>query len=297
MIGGGSGTAGRLYAPEFLRVVAPLHDPHMGCENQAPLLYALVRYLKPATIIEVGGGYTTVFLLQALEDNAAELRRCRGRSAVGEGCVDGGTPMYVGAELLRPDRVSAEERRRWGREMENEAGGDGKGAYLVGSRSSLLGANEGLLHCIDNMAHRFTTAPLVLEAAETLSLEHRLRLVVGDAWKMVPQLDADLVIDFLWLDFGAGAKLDTFLELLWDRINPRGGYIAVHSTLTNTLTRSWLEGMRQRTRGGGDDHDIRGLGEFETLSFLEPHKLLQNSFSLFQKRGRGWTEPLLTKYP
>ena len=36
---------------------------------------------------------------------------------------------------------------------------------------------------------------------------------------------------------------------------------------------------------------------FETMSFREPHKMFQNSFSIFQKRGDGYGEPVLTSYP
>ena len=43
----------------------------------APLLYALCRFVKPRRILEVGAGYTSLWLLQALADNEAELRRCR----------------------------------------------------------------------------------------------------------------------------------------------------------------------------------------------------------------------------
>ena len=44
-----------------------------GAENLGPMLYSLVRFAKPARVLEVGAGYTSVFLLQALADNAAEL--------------------------------------------------------------------------------------------------------------------------------------------------------------------------------------------------------------------------------
>ena len=39
---------------------------HMGAENLGPLLYTLVRFIKPQSVLEVGAGYTTLFLLQAL---------------------------------------------------------------------------------------------------------------------------------------------------------------------------------------------------------------------------------------
>ena len=38
------------------------------------------------------------------------------------------------------------------------------------------------------------------------------------------------------------------------------------------------------------------LGSFTTFSMREPHKLFQNSFSIFQKR-RDFAEPVFTKYP
>ena len=93
----------------------------------------------------------------------------------------------------------------------------------------------------------------------------------------------------------------------------------MHSTLTNALTRRWLEGMRARAqaRPGGatpaeatgaaaaaaaapaPESDTSPLGdEFIELSLLEPHKNFQNSFSIFQRRPAGWAgEPLHTMYP
>jgi hypothetical protein len=34
--------------------------------------YSLVRFHKPRRVLEVGAGYTTLFILQALRDNEAE---------------------------------------------------------------------------------------------------------------------------------------------------------------------------------------------------------------------------------
>lgn len=101
-------------------------------------------------------------------------------------------------------------------------------------------------------------------------------------------------LDLLWIDFGAGAHLKKFFHAWWPRLNDHGGMALVHSTLTNELTRSgWLEGMRRRR---GDTGRLGGA-QFETMSFLEPHKLFQNSFSIIQKRGDGWAEPVYTKFP
>jgi len=39
----------------------------------APLLYSIIRFLKPLAVLEVGAGFTTPFLLQALHDNEKEM--------------------------------------------------------------------------------------------------------------------------------------------------------------------------------------------------------------------------------
>lgn len=71
--------------PPFLLAVEELRSPRMGTELVAPLLYALVRSVRPASVLEVGAGYTTAFLARALADNAADDAREREELAVGEG--------------------------------------------------------------------------------------------------------------------------------------------------------------------------------------------------------------------
>ena len=101
---------------------------------------------------------------------------------------------------------------------------------------------------------------------------------------------ASAPIDFAFLDFGQGDKVWAFVEDIWPLMRP-GGLVLVHSTLTNSITRVWLEKMRAAST------DVTGpLAPFATLSLREPHKMFQNSFSIFQKRA-GFEEPVLTKYP
>jgi hypothetical protein len=68
----------------------------MGAENLGPMLYNLVRFTKPARILEVGAGYTSAFLLQALRDNAVELETYRDLRRVGL-AVCGDAPWSVDA--------------------------------------------------------------------------------------------------------------------------------------------------------------------------------------------------------
>lgn len=46
-----------------------LYRPGMGTENVAPFLRAMVQMLRPNRILEIGAGYTTPFLLEALINN------------------------------------------------------------------------------------------------------------------------------------------------------------------------------------------------------------------------------------
>ena len=116
----------------------------------------------------------------------------------------------------------------------------------------------------------------------------------------------------LWLassDKRVGGRLDEFLRAWWPRLRP-GGWLIVHSTLTNAVTRHWLEKTRAATDAaaaeaadGAPDAPPRRAaealprGEYRELSFLEPHKRYQNSCSVFQKRSGGYAEPILTSYP
>ena len=80
------GALGGAWSARFLSACRGAHDAHMGCENMGPLLYALCRFAKPRRVLEIGAGYTSLWLLQALADNEHELRRCA-RSVRTDGCA------------------------------------------------------------------------------------------------------------------------------------------------------------------------------------------------------------------
>ena len=74
--------------------------------------------------------------------------------------------------------------------------------------------------------------------------------------------------------------------------------VMVHSTVTNSLSRAWLERMRDRAHG--EHRGAAPYGHFETISLMEPHKMFQNSVTIFQKRGGPYgryDEPIHTKFP
>jgi hypothetical protein len=144
-----SGSTGGIYDPAFLELVKPLYDMHMGVENMGPLLYTLVRFVKPQRVLEIGAGYTTVFLLMALKDNAAELANYSALRAQEDACI---------VEQTTDDSGSASSRTiPWCVDV-----------YMDSAAASAT----PVLHCVDNMAHQHTTGEIDIQL---ISVQQRLK--------------------------------------------------------------------------------------------------------------------------
>ena len=135
----------------------------------------------------------------------------------------------------------------------------GKQPYCVGKKLEDIEKKKSTLHCVDHMGHEHTTANKVLEIAKDLNIDSHLQIHDIDFWEFDLQIE-DEEIDFIWLDFAAGSKLNQVFDRWWNRLK-NGGFILCHSTLTNSMTREWLEGMRKRENK---------KWTFEGVSFLEP---------------------------
>lgn len=57
--------------PEFMKVASQLKGG-FGTENVGPLLYTLIKFCRPKSVLEVGAGFSTLFILKALKDNFDE---------------------------------------------------------------------------------------------------------------------------------------------------------------------------------------------------------------------------------
>ena len=256
------GAAGGVFSPRWLETVSPAYDAHMGAENLGLALYALCRFVKPGSALEIGGGYTTPWVLQALADNDDELRAL---AASGAGSKDPKRqPRIAGMAPGTP----------W---------------YLPEAVNALVRRPAGVMHCVDDMSHAFSTAGTVRKIAGRLGVEDRLRLHARDAWDGPPEDCRDGAVDLLFVDFGVGTRLNEFLSMYWECVSP-GGFVVVHSTVTNAATRRWTEAVRRGEFGwempeGDSAHHV---------SLLEPHKRYQNAFTMLQKRTRGWKEPVWT---
>jgi hypothetical protein len=231
------GASGGAFDAGFLRACRPLHVQHMGCENMGPLLYALTRFVKPRRLLEVGAGYTSLWLLRALADNDAELEACSQALAADGYKVSSADWMVDG---LAP-ALSAQE---------------GPGALAGTSFRSTLHTSTlhtstlhtSTLHTIDDMGAaeggNRGSAHLVREIAEQLGLCDRLRLHEGDAYALASDAawlgscgsgdeegagaahacpgaqPGSQLFDMMWLDFGlgTGSRIDSFLDAWWARL-------------------------------------------------------------------------------
>src|SRR5262245_19636416 len=63
---------GRLDRDFFAAVEALDQNWSMGVELVSPFLYSLIRMTRPRKVLEIGAGYSSVFILQALEHNVTE---------------------------------------------------------------------------------------------------------------------------------------------------------------------------------------------------------------------------------
>jgi predicted O-methyltransferase YrrM len=171
-----------VFDPKFLSHLSSLYNPHMGVENMGLFLYSFLRLTKKRTIVEIGAGYTSVWILQALQDNDKEMERLRSLQRNGE-CRLLDWPWTV------PEGVEDYDSSR---------------AWLLS---------------IDNCEHQKETATGASAIAKSLGLGDYMRFLRGDSFEL--ELDP-VSIDVLWCDFGVGSRMKDFVMAAWPSLRPGG---------------------------------------------------------------------------
>ncbi|MGH6848542.1 MAG: class I SAM-dependent methyltransferase [Methylocella sp.] len=240
----------------FMDAVEPLYNPGLGTEHVAGLLYSIVRMTRPRSLLEIGLGYTTPFLLQAMRDNieehAEDLRR-----------LQRGEPDDPRLEVLRVE------------------------AYKRDYAPTVL--------AVDDLSDSDTTATEVPRVIAALGLDHLYTLHQGSFRRLTPTLVPPVVpFDFVWFDCGGPREYVDFLTEYWPHIQPHGGILLLHYTYWHMptvrnrragspLTPGPLEPSlmlreikRQQGRLGLD-------ARFEVASLVEPHKTRQGSVTLIRR--------------
>jgi predicted O-methyltransferase YrrM len=227
----------------------------MGTENAAWFLYSLVRMLRPRRLLEVGLGYTTPFLLQALADNVAEADDDRR-------CTDAGVANDARGTVLNP---------AWPREYAPQ------------------------LVAIDDFSNSASSAPHVLQVVRELGLECHLQLQRGDFRGQAARAAGERgAFDLVWFDCGGPPDYVDFLEEYWPFVSAEGGVLALHYTYWSfpamATRRDGTKAQAEVLMPGSILNEIKRqqarLGPasmFETLTVVEPHKSRQGSVTLIRR--------------
>jgi hypothetical protein len=236
---------------EFYEIVKPLdRNWSMGVELVSPLLHSLVRCVRPRNVLEIGAGYSTIFLLQSLADNLSDDQESR--------------------KKLK-GQVRSDEHRGLRRLFK------GKHPLPMAEKDYYEIPYTPTLCVIDDSSHPATSALKVMEVARKLRIDAHLKFYEGDFRGMSKKFEPNVLpFDFIWFDCG---MLDEFLGEYWDLLNPSGGFLLIHSTLTNPTKLAILNKFRET-------HASRESGGFEMVSLLEPHKWRQNSLTLIRRLSR-----------
>lgn len=254
-------------AADFASAVAALASPRMGTESMAPLLYSLVRLLRPATLLEVGVGYTTPFLLKALADNAADIAREQQLWPDKNRLLDdqAAAPLLHGS-LSRFAALDKTRKLRWLTMPPSLADPD----FYTRPYTPRLVA-------IDDLSSPNTSARRIEAHLGTLPGHEHLVLVDGSFRGRAATLAAMVgTFDFIWFDCGGHREYRDFLDEYWPLLDGNGGTLLLHYTLTNLSMGSVIKDLKIRQA-------TTGFEDFELLSLREPHKMMQNSVSLIRK--------------
>jgi predicted O-methyltransferase YrrM len=166
----------------FMSHVSSLYNPHMGVENLGPFLYSFIRFTKKRRIVEIGAGYTSPWVLQALKENDDELDRARSLQR-------NGTCRLLNINWTIPDVVE---------DFDSE---------------------PARLLCIDNCEHPKETATGASAVAKALGLDSYMEFKRGDAFELDLGVNS---VDVLWCDFGVGTRMSEFVSSAWESLRPGG---------------------------------------------------------------------------
>lgn len=232
----------------FHAVARTLFHPGMGTEHVGPLLHALVCMRRPDTVVAVGLGYSTLYLLQALADVA--LERARDARVLAGRLADAGR-----AGVLWPDARSglpAACARLWAIDDFSDDGG--RLARLSG--------------CVARLG-----------LTPWLSLQRTRH----QDWCPPPGLRAGLV----WLDCGHQLDYSGLCNRFWPLVDDDGGLMGMHYTHVDVqpladqpallVPGPWANAVKCALAHRG------AQAGFELLSLVEPHKRRQGSLTLLRK--------------
>ncbi|MDT4332323.1 class I SAM-dependent methyltransferase [Methylomonas sp. MED-D] len=234
----------------FISGTASLYSPLSGTEHLAPLLYSLIRSVRPRSVVEFGMGYTTPFIVKALSDNQQDVDRER--------------PLLI-AKTREAHQVAntVESQRDWF--LAQPTGADPR-FYEP--------EYQPMLYAFDDFSEEYSSAPKVMEALTALGLERFMTLSKSSAINHSSIIaPSHLPIDLAWND---ALDYEAFFDEYWPLVNPNGGLMIFHNTV-NGCPKCAMFVKQLKLK------QVSQFSDFELLSFFEPYKLHQNSYTVIRK--------------
>ena len=135
------------------------------------------------------------------------------------------------------------------------------------------------MHMIDDMRHPLSTASKVIQIAKDLGIDKPLVVHEKNFMGYADELPKeDLPFDMVWFDCGNIENFRHFRQAFWPLVNCNGGLILMHSLATNLHGQIFLKELKLA-------QETNSFNEFEIMTFIEPHKLAQNSITCIRLTG------------
>lgn len=221
-----------LVNPEFESL---LHN-NFDTENVSIFLYSVIRSCRPTKLLEIGAGYSTIFLAKALDDIKKQIKTEKEDDTFNFNYWKNYNPYIEVIENGSEDLDSGNSYKK-------------------------------LLTCLNEQ-----------NLLEYINFKH---IDIFDYIEL-NETNINLEYDFVWIDFGTGGDNKRLFDFFFTKLSP-GGYIIFHSTLTNLIGKYFISQMKL---------ELKVRNDIEMISFWEPHKFTQNSFTVFRKVTE---EPLFTE--
>ncbi|UAA37424.1 hypothetical protein KIH87_11940 [Paraneptunicella aestuarii] len=237
-----------------------------GTEHVAPMLYSLIRMLKPQTVVEFGSGYTTPYILQALKDNEDDFKL--NQQILKKRAIKHYKKVSDPARKnMEPDDWLLDETTQeiYGQEPVIPI----PSFYLKPYKPQLF--TFEVLPGDDFYVQKLANLVKELKLDKYFTLNAACR--VTDYVKLMPE--DRLPIDFAWNDFGNKKR---FYDETYEYVKGNGGIMAFHNTTNSEKDHQEdLDEVFNVIRPMLQDHTA------ELLTFLEPHKFTQRSLTVVRK--------------
>lgn len=246
------------------RYFAP-HSASSGTEHIAPLLYSLVRMTRPRSIVEFGSGYTTLFLLQAIEDNTEDA--LREHAAL----IDKTKRLQVLETLRHLDMESPFE--QWPAAVKTllEQWAFGDGISCAKDPRFFLEAHRPHLYGFEAQDETHEYSSRVRQAVDEAGLAARFTQICGAPIHAARLPKHAFPIDFIWNDCD---QYREFFQEFWPHLNPAGGIMLYHNVPSYAPFFDDIQWMKQQRQHEGD---------LEVMILEEPHKFNQNGCAILRR--------------